>query len=167
MFKVRFASLLLAFAGFALHPMSSLAQMQSSTSTNGGSKNTFSYTVQSTYGVSTSANASANFKVDNEAILKLKSGSFVANKFGTDQDKATAVFVATPTGANVDLEGVSAKNLLLIDDGTYFRSTMKSVDNPDPTLSMQASASAQAVHNSSIVVENSQTTFSQIFTSSF
>lgn len=158
---------LLFIAIIFLAPLRCLAQMQTSTSTNGGTRSIFSYTVQSTYGVSTSANASSNFKVDNEAILKLKSGSFVANKFGSDEDKASAVFVATPTGANVNLEGVSAKNLLLIDDGTYFRSTMKSVDNPDPTLPMQATASAQAIHNSTIIVENSQTTFSQIFSSSF
>ena len=145
----------------------SIGQTQTSTTTNGGTKNTFSYSVQSTYGVTTSANASANFKVENEAILKLKAGSFVTNKFGSDQDNASAVFTATPTGANVDLQGVSAKNLLLIDDGTFFRSTMKSVDNPDPTLSMQASSSAQAVHTSTIQVESGQSTFSQSFSTSF
>jgi hypothetical protein len=151
---------------FDLHK-NCLAQSQTTTNTNAGSKNTFSYTVQSTYGVTTSANASANFKVENEAILKLKAGSFVTNKFGNDQDQANAVFTATPTGGNVDLQGISAKNLLLIDDGTYFHSTMKSVDNPDPTQSMQASATAQAVHTSTIQVESGQSTFSQSFSTSF
>jgi hypothetical protein len=167
MAKFPFLAYLFAIAVPAISPLPASSQMQTSTITNGGTRSTFSYSIQSTYGVTTSANASANFKVDNEAILKLKSGSFVANKFGTDEDKASAVFVATPTGANVDLNGVSAKNLLLLDDGTYFRSTMKSVDNPDPTLPTQASASAQAVHSSTIVVENAQTSFSQTLTSSF
>lgn len=144
-----------------------LAQLQSSTTSNAGTRSTFSYTVQSSYGVRTSADASANFKVENEGILKLKSGSFVTNKFGDDSDRASAVFTATPTGANVDLQGIAAKNLLLLDDGTYFRSSLKSVDNPDPNLPMQASASALGVHQSSITIEKGDTTFTQTFTSSF
>jgi len=144
-----------------------LAQQQTNTSTNSGTRNTFSYTVQSTYGVKTSADASSNFKVENEAILKLKAGSFVTNKFGNDQDQAGAVFTATPTGANVDFNGISAKNLLLIDDGTYFRSSLTSVENPDPTLSNQASSSAVAVHTSSINVESGSSTFTQSFSTSF
>lgn len=143
------------------------AQQQTSTSTNGGTRSTFSYSVQSTYGVTTSANASSNFKVDNEAILKLKSGSFVTNKFGNDSDKASAVFTATPTGANVDFDGIAAKNLLLIDDGTYFRSTLQSVDKPDPTLSTQASASALATHTSTIMVERGESTFTQTLSTTF
>lgn len=146
---------------------SSYCQVQSMTSSNIGTKNTFSYSIQSTYGVSTSANASANFQVDNEAILKLKAGSFVTNKFGNDQDQAAAVFTASPTGANVDLQGISAKNLLLIDDGTYFRSSMKSVANPDPTLPTQATASAQANHVSTISIENGQSSFTQTLSTSF
>lgn len=150
-----------------ISPLPSLGQLQSQTNTTTGTKNTFSYSVQSTYGVKTSADASANFKVENEAILKLKAGSFVTNKFGNEQDRASAVFTATPTGANVDFEGISAKNLLLVDDGTYFHSTMSSVENPNPSLSTQASASALAVHTSTINVESGSSTFSQSFSSSF
>ena len=144
-----------------------IAQVQSSTSSNTGSKNTFSFSVQSTYGVSTSANASANFRVENEAILKLKAGSFVTNKFGNDADKASAVFTATPTGANVDLDGIASKNLLLIDDGTFFHSTLRTVDNPDPNLPMQASSSALATHTSSIIIEKGETSFTQTLSNSF
>lgn len=150
-----------------LVPLHSFAQQQTMINAASGTKNTFSFSIQSTYGVKTTADASANFKVENEAILKLKAGSFVTNKFGDDQTQASAVFTATPTGANVDLNGVSAKNLLLIDDGTYFHSTMTSVDNPDKSLSTQASASAVAVHSSSINVESGTTSFSQSFANSF
>lgn len=144
-----------------------LAQAITNTNTNSSTKSTFSYVIQSTYGVTTSANASPNFKTENEAILKLKSGSFVTNKFGSEAELASAVFTATPNGANVDLNGITAKNLLLIDDGTYFRSSLKSVDNPDPNLPMQASASALATHTSSITVERGETTLTQSFSTSF
>ena len=143
------------------------AQQQTMINATSGTKNTFSYTIQSSYGVKTTADASSNFIVENQAILKLKAGSFVTNKFGSDQDQAAAVFTATPTGANVDLRGISAKNLLLIDDGTYFESKLKSVDNPDKTLSTQASSSAIAVHSSSINVESGTSSFSQSFANSF
>ena len=162
----RFAKLaLVSFFFFLGSP--SIGQVTSSTNTNSGSKNTFNFTIQSTYGVSTSANASPNFKVENEAILKLKSGSFVTNRFGNEDDSVSATFIATPTGANVNLEGIAAKNLLLIDDGTYFKSTLKSVDNPDPTLPMQATASATATHTSTIYIEKGESSFTQSLTSNF
>jgi hypothetical protein len=145
----------------------SIAQQVSNTNTNSTSKSTFSYSVQSTYGVTTTASASPNFKSENEAILKLKSGSFVTNKFGTEEEKASAVFTATPTGANVSLDGITAKNLLLLDDGTYFRSTLVSVDNPDPTLPMTASASALAIHSSTLTVERSESNLVQSFSTTF
>lgn len=145
------------------------AQAQGQTSSTGGTKNTFSYTIQSTYGVTTSANASPNFIVDNEAVLLLKQGSFVTNKFGDDSGKANAVFTATPTGSTVNLEGITGKNLLLIDDGTMFRSSLRSVDPKDfnPAYGTTASASALATHTSTLLIEKGESTFSQSFTTSF
>ena len=150
-----------------LSTSTSKAQQVSNTNTNATSRSTFSYSVQSSYGVVTNASASPNFKSENEAILKLKAGSFVTNKFGTDEERASAVYTATPTGANVSLDGITAKNLLLIDDGTYFRSSLVSVDNPDPNLPMQASASALATHSSSITVERSESNITQSFSTTF
>jgi len=88
------------------------SQVQGQTSSTAGSKNTFSYTIQSTYGVTTTANSNPNFIVDNEAVLLLKQGSYVTNKFGDDSGNAKAVFVATPNDSSVDLQGISGKNLL-------------------------------------------------------
>jgi hypothetical protein len=150
-----------------LLPFTGKTQQVTNTNTNSSTKSTFSYVIQSTYGVTTSANSSPNFKTENEAILKLKAGSFVTNKFGNEAEQATAVFTATPTGANVDLNGISAKNLLLIDDGTYFRSSLKSVDNPDPNYAMQASSSALAIHTSSITIERGESSLTQSFSTSF
>jgi hypothetical protein len=159
--------MVLAGAGLLLFPFTSHAQQVSNTNTNSTTRSSFSYSVQSSYGVTTTANASPNFRTENEAILKLKAGSFVTNKFGGDDEKAGAVFTATPTGANVDLQGITAKNLLLIDDGTYFRSSLKTVDNPDPNVSMSASASALATHSSSITVERGESTLTQSFSTTF
>lgn len=154
-------------AVFSLLPFQVSAQQVTNTNTNATTKSSFSYSVQSTYGVTTSASASPNFRSENEAILKLKAGSFVTNKFGTDDEKATAVFTATPNGANVSLDGITAKNLLLLDDGTYFRSSLVSVDNPDPSLPMQATASAVATHTSSIIIERSDSNITQSFSTTF
>jgi len=153
----------------AASPASVLAQAQGQTSGTTGSKSTFSYSIQSTYGVTTSANSNANFIVDNEAVLLLKQGSFVTNKFGDDSGNAKAVFLATPTGSGVDLQGITGKNLLLIDDGTMFRSSLRSVDpeNYNPEFGGVASGSALATHTSTVVVEKSESTFSQSFTTSF
>jgi hypothetical protein len=153
----------------AASPATVLAQSQGQTSGTTGSKSTFSYSVQSTYGVTTSANSNPNFIVDNEAVLILKQGSFVTNKFGDDSGNAKAVFTATPTGGGVDLQGITGKNLLLIDDGTMFRSSIRSVDpeNYDPAYGGVASGSALATHTSTVVVEKSESTFSQSFTTNF
>lgn len=162
------SSLGLLLGGVEVH-----SQQVTNTNINSTTKNTFSFVVQSTYGVSTSANASPNFIVDNEAILKLKSGSFVTNKFGDEAENASVVWTATPTGSNVgsavDINGITSKNLLLIDDGTYFRSSLKSVDpdKQDPNLSMQATASALATHTSSLMIERGESTLIQSFSNSF
>jgi hypothetical protein len=150
-------------------PASVFAQAQGQTSTTAGSKSTFKYSVESTYGVTTSANSNPNFIVDNEAVLLLKQGSFVTNKFGDDSGNAKAVFVATPTGGGVDLQGITGKNLLLIDDGTMFRSSLRSVDPKDynPEYGGVASGSALATHTSTVLVERVESTFSQSFATSF
>ena len=162
---------LLALVSLSLvaSPASVLAQAQGQTSGTTGSKSTFSYSVQSTYGVTTSANSNPNFIVDNEAVLLLKQGSFVTNKFGDDSGNAKAVFIATPTGGGVDLQGITGKNLLLIEDGTMFRSSIRSVASEDfnPEYGGVASGSALATHTSTVLVERSETTFSQSFATSF
>ena len=64
--------------------------------------------------------------------------------------------MATPTGANVSLSGLTGENLFLIDDGTYFRSALKSIDNPsNPTISSSGTASATATHTMTISIEQS------------
>ena len=145
------------------------SQTQGQVISNEGSKNKFSYTIQSTYGVTTTATSNPNFIVDNQAVLNLKQGSYVTNKFGDDSGNAKAVFTATPSGSSVDLQGISGKNLLLIDDGTMFKSSLRSVDPKEynPDYGNSASGSATATHTSTLTVEKENSTFSQSFTTTF
>jgi len=122
--------------------------------TKGSSTQTvFSYRIQSTYGTSTSAQVNGNMTADTEAVLKLKSGSKLTNKAGDASGNSSAIFVATPSGANVKLSGLTGENLFLIDDGTFFRSALKTIDNPNPALTSIGNASATATHSMTITIE--------------
>lgn len=117
-------------------------------------QNIFSYRIQTTYGTNTSAQVTGNMTADTEAVLKLKSGTKLTNKAGDSSGNSSAVFVATPTGANVNLSGITGENLFLIDDGTYFRSALKTVDSPtNPALTSSGTASATAIHTMTISIE--------------
>ena len=134
---------------------------------SGSSQSTFSYRIQTTYGATTSAQVSGNLKAETEAVLKLKSGSKVTNKMGDDNGNASAVFVATPNGGNVELKGITGENIFLIDDGTTFRAKLSTVDNPDPSVSSVGNASATATHSTSVIVEKGSTTFENYFEQTF
>ena len=137
------------------------------TRSNSGNQNSFSYRIQTTYGTTTSAQVSGNMRAETEAVLKLKSGSKVTNKVGDDSGNASAVFIATPTGGNVDLKGITGENLFLIDDGTYFRSKLTTIDNLDPSITSTGTASATATHTTNVVVEKGNTSFENTFKQTF
>ena len=120
---------------------------------SGSTQSVFSYRIQSTYGTSTSAQVSGNMLADTEAVLKLKSGTKITNKVGDSSSNASAVYQATPNGANVNLTGITGENIFLIDDGTYFRSALKTKDNLDPSLTSTGNASATATHTTTVIVE--------------
>jgi hypothetical protein len=106
-------------------------------------------------------------RAETEAVLKLKSGSKVTNKIGDNSGNASAVFIATPNGGNVDLKGITGENLFLIEDGTYFRSKLSTIDNLDPAITSTGSASATATHTTNITVEKGNTSFQNTFQQSF
>lgn len=132
-----------------------------------GNQNNFSYRIQTTYGTSTSAQVSGNMTADVEAILKLKAGTKITNKMGDDNGNASAVFIATPNGGNVDLRGITGENMFLIDDGTVFRSSLKTIDNLNPNITSTGSASATATHSTSVIVEKGSTTFENYYQQTF
>ncbi len=134
---------------------------------SGSSQNTFSYRIQTTYGATTSAQVSGNLRAETEAVLKLKAGSKVTNKVGDENGNASAVFVATPNGGNVELKGITGENIFLIDDGTVFRAVLSTIDNPDPNVTSVGNASATATHATSVIVEKGSTTFENSFEQTF
>ena len=134
---------------------------------SGSSQNTFSYRIQTTYGATTSAQVSGNLRAETEAVLKLKAGSKVTNKVGDENGNASAVFVATPNGGNVELKGITGENIFLIDDGTVFRAVLSTIDNPDPNVTSVGNASATATHATSVIVEKGSTTFENYFEQTF
>lgn len=162
----------LALAVFVLlgtysHSFAQQAPGMRETRNSSSSQNTFSYRIQTTYGATTSAQVSGNLKADTEAILKLKAGSKVTNKMGDDSGNASAVFVATPNGGNVELKGITGENIFLLDDGTMFRAKLTTIDNPDPSVSSIGTASATATHSTSVIVEKGSTTFENYFEQTF
>jgi len=153
---LRLFSSLLTCILFDLPVLSQATPGMRDISKGSSTQNIFSYRIQSTYGTNTSAQVSGNMTADTEAVLRLKSGSKLTNKAGDSSGNSSAVFVATPTGANVNLSGLTGENLFLIDDGTYFRSALKSIDNPsNPTLTSSGTASATAIHTMTISIEQS------------
>lgn len=142
---------------FFLMPLSARSQVIERSNTNSGTNRTFSYSIQSTYGVQTSANASPNLRVETEAVLNLKEDSYLTNSAGAVGGSTGAVFVNSPNGSNVQLSGITAENLFLLDSGTRFRSALTSTD-PDGQPSI-GEASATASHTMTITVNDQNSTF--------
>lgn len=142
---------------FNILPLVSLAQVIEKSSTNTGSSRTFTYSIQSTYGTQTSANASPNLKVETEAVLNLQRGSYITNKAGDIGGTTSAVFSASPGGTNVQLTGITADNLFLIDSGTRFRTALTTT-TPDGQPSI-GQASATATHSMTLTVADTQSSF--------
>ena len=159
---------LIFFLGTALavsHPArAQLAGIQRSINTI--NKNTFSYSIQSTIGTRTSANVSGNILADTEAILNLQRGGKITNKIGDANGNASAVFTTNPTGAGVDLKGITGENVFLIDDGTSFKSSLKS----DPSLGLGSSvgeASSMAIQSTTLTIEKGSSSFISSFQEAF
>ena len=156
---------LLAIATAVVHPAKAqLAGIQRSINTV--NKNTFSYSIQSTIGTRTSANVSGNILADTEAILNLQRGGKITNKIGDANGNASAVFTTNPTGAGVDLKGITGENVFLIDNGTSFKSSLTS----DPSLGSGSSigeASSLAIQSTTVTVEKGNSSFISSFQEAF
>ena len=129
--------------------------------------NTFSYQIDSTIGTRTSANVSGNILAETDAILNLKTGSKISNKIGDDSGNASAVFIATPNGANVDLRGITGENLFMIEDGTSFKSSLRMKDNINSNVQSIGEASSFAVQNTRVTVQKTNSTLINSFQQAF
>ena len=135
--------------------------------TNQGSNKTFSYNIKSTIGTQTSAEAVGNIEAKTEAIIKLKPGSIITNKFGDGNGNASATFIATPTGGNVDLKGITGENIFEFDEGTIFKSSLNTNTNLEAGKLNKGSASSFAIQDTSINVQSGFNTFSNTFEQTF
>ena len=135
--------------------------------TNQGSNKTFSYNIKSTIGTQTSAEAVGNIQASTEAIIKLKPGSIITNKFGDQNGNASATFVATPNGGNVDLKGITGENIFEFDNGTIFKSSLNTNTALESAPLNRGSASSFAVQDTSVNVQSGFNTFSNTFQQTF
>ena len=129
--------------------------------------NIFSYEIQSTIGTRTSATVTGNLLAETDAVLNLRTGSKITNKIGDDSGNASAVFVATPNGANVDLTGITGENLFMIEDGTQFKSKLMMRDDIQSNTPSTGEASSFAVQNTKVTVTKTNSSFINSFQQSF
>jgi len=135
----------------------SYGQVLERNNTTTGSNKSFTFQVQSTYGVSTSASASPNLKVETEAVLNLQKDSYITNSAGKVGGSTGATITTTPNGTNAALSGITADNKFLIDQGTKFRAALSTSEvDGQPSF---GNASASAFHNLTVSVTDSQSSF--------
>ena len=129
--------------------------------------NTFSYQIESTIGTRTSATVSGNILAETDAILNLKTGSKISNKIGDENGNASAVFIATPNGANVDLTGITGENLFMIEDGTQFKSSLRMKDDFNHNVPSIGEASSFAIQNTRVTVQKTNSSLINSFQQAF
>ena len=151
-------SALFLFLFLSLGSSPALAQVLERSNTNSGTSSVFSYSIESSYGVATSADATPNLIVDTEAILNLKEDSYITNKAGAVGGNTSAVINTTPNGTTVNLSGITADNQYLLDEGTSFRASLKTRGDGDGKPSI-GSAQASASHAMTLSVQNNQSSF--------
>ena len=160
----RFA-LILLFGMFFLDTPKSHSQLLQRSQTSSGSSSVFSYSITSSYGVSTSAEATPNLSVDTEANLVLKEDSVITNRAGAIGGNTGAVITTTPNSTNVNLSGIEANNNFLLDEGTSFRAALETSEldgNP-----AKGTASASAFHTLTLTITNNNTSFINAIISNF
>ena len=148
--------LLPLFLVLSVHNSSS-AQVLERNNTSSGSTRNFTFQITSTYGVTTSANASPNLKVDTEAVLVLQKDSYLTNAAGKVGGSTGVTFTTTPSGSNIQLSGITADNRFLIDSGTKFRTALTtSEQDGQPSI---GNATASAFHSMALTVTDTQSAF--------
>ena len=132
-----------------------------------GNSQRLSITISNTMGVSTSADVTENLEVNNQANLVIEPGSTIQEEVGGDDQSVTGDFVVSPTAASMNISGLNAKNNYVIGEDTYFFSEMTTVDDPDPDIETRGNASSNLIHSLSITVDQTNSAFTQSFSSSF
>ena len=140
---------------------------QTNNSISTGSTNRLSVSLSNTMGVSTTADSLGNVDINNEANLVILPGSEITESFDSEGEGVTGEFIISPNGANFSIQGLQAENKYLIGEGTSFKSKMTNKEDGDPEALIKASASSQLVHSMTLTVDQSNTSFTQAFSSAF
>ena len=133
-----------------------------------GSTNSLKVTLSNTIGVSTTANASENLIVENQAELDLLEGSTIQDQFGdgdSQGESMAASFDISPNGSNVSISGLQAQNNYEIGPDSKFVSTMKTKEGN--TTKQKGDASASMFHDMSLRVEQTNSSFTSSFSQNF
>ena len=133
------------------------SQLLEKNNTNWGTSRVFSYAVTTTYGTSTSIDASPNVVAKAEAILNLKEDSVVTNKAGAVGGETSAVIVTSPSGTTANLSGISANADFIIDNGTSFYTSAETGEQDGEA--QRAVVSATASHSLTISITNNENSF--------
>ena len=140
---------------------------QTSNSLSTGSSNRLSISLSNTMGVRTTADATSNVEVDNEAVLILDPESKIQDSFDSSGEGISGDFVVSPNGASFDITGLQAENNYIIGEGSFFKSKMKSLEDPDPTKPIKGNASALLIHDMTLTVDQTNSSFTQAFSTDF
>ena len=147
----------------------SFSQISSQQQQNAGSKENFSYSITSQYGVQTSGSATANMVLDNRALLIIAPNSTLTNKIGGSDGKSSVNFDSTSTGANLNINGLTGQNNWIIQQAE-FSSTLKTADNltaDQQKMNQLGNGSALGVHTTTLNIEKSNSSFQTTFNQSF
>jgi len=143
---------------------------QTTNSIQTGSTNSLKVSLSNTIGVTTTANTSDNVKVENQAVLILEPGSTIQDSFGegeTEAENMSVSFDISPTGSNVGISGLKAKNNYIIGEGTFFSSSMKTKGDIENDQPVKGSASAGMYHDMSLKVDQVSSSFTSSFSQNF
>lgn len=147
----------------------SFSQVSSQQQQNAGSKENFSYSITSQYGVQTSGSASANMILESRALLIIAPNSTITNKIGGSDGKSSVNFDSTSTGANLNINGLTGQNNWIIQQAE-FSSTLRTADNltaDQQKMNQIGNGSALGVHTTTLNIEKSNSSFQTVFNQSF
>ena len=167
--KKTLSKLRIYWATIFLIPLVPLPSFSESANIQTGSSQRLSITLSNTMGVSTSANVTDNLTVSNEANLELLDGSIIEEQVGDDTASVTGNFGVTAEGASLDIQGLKAYNKYLIGDESFFYSKMETVPDElrDPDIATQGSASSNLAHSMTIVIDQTNSSFTSSFSRAF
>ena len=132
-------------------------------------------TLSNTMGVYTQLDTSPNVQSSLQSNLNIEPGSTIQDSFGQgDQGALKGTISVTPTSANIDITGLKTQNNYIIGPGTEFSSTMKSLHGADCTGACaqydgqtRGSSGVGMVHNMSLTVDQTTSSFSNSFSQNF